>query len=82
MRALDAFVKHAHRLVRAAYLHLHEVRLDGTAILRTYRHGPIDVRPSVVATEDVVHLLPIRRVRFSHLRRVYGLRVRTRRAGK
>ena len=82
MRAFDALVKHAHRLVRATYLHLHKVSLDGTAILRTYRHGPVDVRPRVIPTEDVVHLLAIRRVRFPHLRRVYGLRVRTRRAGE
>ena len=82
MRAFDALVKHAHRLVRATYLHLHEVSLDGTAILRANRHGPVHVRPGVAAAEDVVHLLPIRRMSLPHLRRVYRLRVRTRRAGE
>ena len=81
MRTPDALVKNAHGLVRAAYLHLHEIRLP-EATSRTYRHGPIDVLPRVRPPQYVVDLLPIWRVRLLYLGRRDGLRVGARRAGE
>jgi hypothetical protein len=81
MRTPDALVKHAHGFVRAAYLHLHEVRLPEAAG-GTDGHGPIDVLPRVRPPKYVVDLLPIRRVRPLYLGRRDGLGVGARRAGE
>lgn len=81
MRTPDALIKNAHGLVRAAYLHLHEIRLP-EATGRTYRHGPIDVLPRVRPPQYVVDLFTIWRVRLLYLGRRDGLRVRARHAGE
>lgn len=59
MPAIDALVKHAHRLVGGPDLHLHEVRL-AVAALAADRRGLIDVLPRGGAAHNVVDGLPLR----------------------
>ena len=56
MRASDALVKDAHRLVCASNLYLHKVRLV-VFTLWTRRRRLIDVLPRLIPAEDVIHHL-------------------------
>jgi hypothetical protein len=56
MRAANALVKDAHRLIGASNLYLHKVRLF-VFTLWTRRRRLIDVFPRLIAAEDVIHHL-------------------------
>lgn len=58
MRTPNTLVKNTHRLIRTPNLHLHKIRLTETT-RGTYRHGPIDILPSVCSAQYAIDLLSI-----------------------
>jgi len=70
MTAVDTLVKHAHGLVSAPDLHLHEVRLSVRAFA-THGRGLVHVFPRGSATHDVIDGLTLR-PKGIHIRPGYG----------